>query len=489
MNDYCLGKLLLEMKKNYVDQPVFQLVKTEDKLCNIMYSDFLSDLCINVDKVTQFNAKRIAIIGHNSYEWIINTLSLLLAGKTLILMNPDLDDEDILHLLEYADAECAFLPQNMQEEFRFIEKRIRTEYFGDREETKKNIIGEEKMLAQLPIKESEFLCFTSGTSKSSKGVVINTEMLMKHVLLVQKEAILPFRSKERIFMPLPLYHIYGLTFLFHIMAMGSTFCLVDSPRHLVRDAALMKPHCALLVPSMIEVLFRRSDLMPELHTVISGGGSCRKEQADLVRSKNVNFLNGYGSSESIAMVLLGKSNMDEQWMKPLSCVQCEVSNEGELLICSPYHFKEYYKKPEDTRLTLEGDIIHTGDAACMNEQGFVRIMGRLRDTIVMENGEKIHAEDMDSMLTSLEGVQEAAIVYSSKLGLTAVIVPESMGQEERIREKIALYNKNTGFLLRIRHIWCRIEKLPRTTTGKLKRFQLEKEYELLMEGRTFEKKR
>lgn len=125
----------------------------------------------------------------------------------------------------------------------------------------------------------------------------------------------------------------------------------------------------------------------------------------------------------------------------------------------------------------------------MNEQGFVRIMGRLRDTIVMENGEKIHAEDMDSMLTSLEGVQEAAIVYSSKLGLTAVIVPESMGQEERIREKIALYNKNTGFLLRIRHIWCRIEKLPRTTTGKLKRFQLEKEYELLMEGRTFEKKR
>ena len=105
MNDYCLGKLLLEMKKNYVDQPVFQLVKTEDKLCNIMHSDFLSDLCINVDKVTQFNAKRIAIIGHNSYEWIINTLSLLLAGKTLILMNPDLDDEDILHLLEYADAE------------------------------------------------------------------------------------------------------------------------------------------------------------------------------------------------------------------------------------------------------------------------------------------------------------------------------------------------------------------------------------------------
>ena len=65
------GKYKIEMKKNYVDQPVFQLAKTEDKLCNIMYSDFLSDLCINVDKVTQFNAKRIAIIGHNSYEYIV----------------------------------------------------------------------------------------------------------------------------------------------------------------------------------------------------------------------------------------------------------------------------------------------------------------------------------------------------------------------------------------------------------------------------------
>ena len=233
---------------------------------------------------------------------------------------------------------------------------------------------------------------------------------------------------------------------------------------------------ALLVPSMVELLIKKPELLPDLKAIITGGGACRAEVADTVRKHGITYLNGYGSSESIAMTFLSVPGEDEQWMKPLSCIQCGVSEDGELWIRTPYHFDEYYKRPEDTKRSLDGDVIWTGDAAVMNEKGYIHLIGRLRDMIVMENGEKIHAEDMDNILAGMEHVAEAAVVYSTEYGMSAAVVPDSMEHKESIQQQVAAYNKDTSPQLRIRHLWVRETKLPRTTTGKLKRYQLENEF-------------
>ena len=109
--------------------------------------------------------------------------------------------------------------------------------------------------------------------KSSKGVVINTETLVNHVRLVVKEAVLPMYRDDKWFMPLPLYHIYAFTFLFHIMAVGTTLCLTPSPRYLVQAAHLFNPQVALLVPSMVELLIKKPELLPDLKAIITGGGA------------------------------------------------------------------------------------------------------------------------------------------------------------------------------------------------------------------------
>lgn len=476
MENLKLNDLLLEMRKNYTTQPVFLFSENAKRAVPVMYPDFLADLDANVKKAEKIKFKRIAIAGYNTYDWIVTAVSLLLSGKTLILLNPDLDNQDCLHLLEYTDTECVMLPDDLKQELAFLENHFSIQPFF-----KGNAINNPPRRNNMepiifPDHKSEFLCFTSGTSQSSKAVVINTETLVRHIRLSLKEAVLPLHKNVKCFMPLPLYHIYALTFLFHPIAAGSTLCLSASARRFTQDAVLFNPDVSLLVASMVEAVVSCSDQMPSLKYIITGGGACRSEVADMARAKGLIYYNGYGSSESIAMTFLSVPDGDEQWMKPLSCIQCGVSDEGELWIKTPYHFDEYYKKPEDTRRTLKGDVIWTGDAALQNEQGYIHLIGRLRDTIAMENGEKIHAEDMDYKLSSLKHSEDAAVVYSPEYGMAAVIVPDLFENKEEIESQIDSYNKTTSPQFRIRHLWFREEKLPRTSTGKLKRYQLADEF-------------
>lgn len=99
----------------------------------------------------------------------------------------------------------------------------------------------------------------------------------------------------------------------------------------------------------------------------------------------------------------------------------------------------------------------------------------MRDTIVLENGEKIHAEDTDAELNLLDGVLEAAVLgVNGQLAAAIVKRPES--SEDEILSSLKVWNRQKNVYARIGRIWFYPKSFPRTTTGKLKRFQMEKEY-------------
>ena len=95
-------------------------------------------------------------------------MSLLLSGKTVILMNPDLGDQDFLHLLEYTDTECVMLPDELKKELVFLEKNFRIESFFNGKAADGNSHTDNADNIAFPDCKSEFLCFTSGTSKAQK---------------------------------------------------------------------------------------------------------------------------------------------------------------------------------------------------------------------------------------------------------------------------------------------------------------------------------
>lgn len=470
-----LGKWLLEMKANYQENPAFLVPAPEGGTKQIRYQEFLMDLRRGTRQAMEMAAQRVAVISYSPYEWMVTAFSLLLAGKTLILINPDLGDQELMSLLRYTDAQAVCVSGDLWDEMGFLGGCCTLSAMCGAAE-REDALAEEA-IGQLPAKKSELICFTSGTLSSAKGVVIETEMLVKHSRLIQKEKILPFKALDRVFIPVPLYHMYGLTFLTYILAEGAVGCFSTSPRYLVQQAAGCDPQVAVLVPSMIRPLFSEGHPMPHLRAITLAGSAFGKDLADLARAQQVKVYNTYGSSETVGIIMASHPDEDEQWMYPFSFVQYKLGEKNELCVNLPYHLREYYKKPKETQAVLNGDMLYTGDAVCLSETGAVKIMGRIREMIVMENGEKIHAEDMDQMLMAMKGVREGAIVYSAASGINAVVVPVGMHQKKEIHQGVEKYNQSVGPQFRIRQLWIREQALPRTVTGKLQRRQLQKQYE------------
>ena len=113
--------------------------------------------------------------------------------------------------------------------------------------------------------ETDFMCFTSGTSSSSKGVVISTNALS--ICVREAEGVIPGKRGERYFLPLPLHHIYGFTEVFHVLKRGGTLCLGRGGQYLTEDIGLMDPHIAFFVPTMLQFLLKKKTLPQHLHSV------------------------------------------------------------------------------------------------------------------------------------------------------------------------------------------------------------------------------
>lgn len=433
----------------------------------ISYEQFLEDV-EQVRKICAgFPEKRIGLSGGNSYDWIIMATSLLLENKQLVLFDVNLQDDDFLHLVEYSDVEALISPDDLREQLDFISKAIAMYSYPS--------------LKQYKLKEdskrndsrASFMCFTSGTSKSSKGVVISIDSLVRIVELAAGS--LPGGRGQRYFVPIPLHHIYAFTTVFHIMMNGGTVCLGTSPRQFQKELEAFDPHAAFMVPSMLRFLLEWNLTSPSLSCVVTGGSPCPKGLSLQAVDRGLIYYNFYGLSETLGWIANSVPGQDVKWLKPIAGVSFFCDEEGELGILLPAHMDEYYKKKEDTENVLDGDIFRTGDSCIVNEEGCACILGRVRDTIVLENGEKIHAEDKDQELLSLPYIKDAAVFHTQK-GLVAAIVPDDEMKWDEICEMLERHDQKQSPFQRIRRYWHYIGELPRTSTGKLKRFLLENEY-------------
>ena len=144
-------------------------------------------------------------------------------------------------------------------------------------------------------------------------------------------------------------------------------------------------------------------------------------------------------------------------------------------ICMADAIMEYYKDPEATAATLRDGTVHTGDMGYLDDQGRLHLIGRKKNMIVMENGEKVFCPDVDRELSALPGVKEAAVIYVDGR-LIAVVALEKGATEEGILQSIATYNSLQPYYRRMRDTWIYGEKLPYTSSGKLHRSKLEREY-------------
>lgn len=474
----CLVNLLLESRKKFEETPIF-LYREEEELRSIFFSRFLRDLQIRQGEYREWPQKRIGLWAYNSYEWIVSATALLLAGKTAILLDGNLGIRQLTDLSRYTDAELLIVGREMAAEKEKIPPSFSVYMLPETASASGSIC--EKELEDLPEPSAdweeepgEFICFTSGTSKSSKGVVIKGETLC--ACARGYGSIVGDRCRTY-YLPLPYHHIYAFTFLFGLMYQGKTNCIGQMGRYLIEDMEAMKPEALVCVPAILSYLLNRDYFPEQLSLIFTGGSSLRPDTGRKILQKGIELRNCYGSSETLGAVAVSAADKGNQWLKPINGVRFVSRGNGELGIVLPCHMEEYYKKPEDTGCVLEkkSGIFWTGDSGEIDEDGCVRIRGRLRDMIVLENGEKVHAEDTDKELAEFPGVREAAVIGING-ELVAVFVTKTAGEQKQIENALKNYNREHPAAVRIRKIWLREKEFPRTTTGKLRRIALEQEY-------------
>ncbi|MFN3750963.1 MAG: AMP-dependent synthetase/ligase [Thiobacillus sp.] len=323
------------------------------------------------------------------------------------------------------------------------------------------------------------LVYTSGTTGRPKGVMLTHENLLWNAYYASQCA--RFDPHEVLLSFLPLSHTLERTGGYYLpMLLGAEVAYARSIAQLAQDLQTIRPTILISVPRIYErvharildslekkgaaarALFRlavwvgwrrfeRSQgraawtpeqlLWPLLHKLvagnvteklggklklaISGGAALCPQIARVFIGLGVPIIQGYGLTEASPVVTVNRpeSNVPSSIGQPLPGVEVKIGDDSELLTRSRCVMRGYWKNEEATRAVIDAEgWLHTGDQARVDADGHYTIIGRIKDIIVLSNGEKVSPADMESAILLDPLFEQVMIVGEGKPYLAAIIV-------------------------------------------------------------------
>lgn len=334
----------------------------------------------------------------------------------------------------------------------------------------------------------KILFFTSGTTSRSKAVVLTGESLAQSAY--NGASMLPLTPNDTLLCILPLSHVFGFVCsLLWGISCGASVALGRGRRHLFDDFTFYHPTAVAVVPQMLEIFLRTGVFGPELQLILVGAGMCGREIIEAVRNGGRRIAFGYGLTETSSGVAMNTGGEDPYALTVCPDDEIRVNSEGELEIrADTCMMKGYYKMPGDTAEVLRDHWLRTGDLGSVDEDEHVRVFGRRNDVLVLSSGMKIflpeYEEDLYRALSQECGIRELAVVQDGKDLVLAVFGTDLPA--DRILRTVRRSQQDLPLDQRIRRVTVLETVLPRTATGKLKRWELQR---LLEEEGTNVKKR
>ena len=343
------------------------------------------------------------------------------------------------------------------------------------------------------------LQYTGGTTGVAKGAMLTHRNLIANMLQVKSLMGSEMsEGREVIIAPLPLYHIYAFTF--HCMAMmliGSHNVLITNPRDLpgmVSDLARYKFTGFVGLNTLFVALCNNADFQKldfsSLKATFSGGMALQLATAE--RWKQVtgcSICEGYGMTETSPVASVNPfGNIQVGTIGiPVPSTLCKVVDDegveqpigsiGELCIKGPQVMKGYWQRQDATAEILDGDgWLKTGDIAVIQEDGFMRIVDRKKDMILV-SGFNVYPNELEDVLATLPGVLQCAAIgipdekSGEAIKVFVVVKPgESLSKEQvmdYMRANLTGYKVPKAVEFR--------DALPTTNVGKILRRELRDE--------------
>ena len=453
-----------------------------------------------------FEGKHIALIGTSSVEWIESYLGIITGCATAVPLDAALPCEELIDLINRSDSEALFLSPKHRpyleaflancpklQKVWMLQKEVEDLPSGVYSINELRDMGKSAAEdASCPDAEAiATIIFTSGTTGKSKGVMLTQNNLASNVEAVKISA----EPGTAMLSVLPIHHAFCLIMdWLKGFSQGATICINDSLLHMVRNMSIFKPDIMLMVPMMIETIYKRlSAADPQipkavlaekvfggkLQTIFTGGAHLDPYYIDRFAEYGVQILEGYGMSECSPVI---SNNTPENHKpgsigRPLENVEIRFEN-GEILVKGTSVMKGYYQMPDETAETLKDGWLHTGDKGYMDEDGYLFINGRVKNLIILSNGENVSPEEIENKL-ALNPLVAEVIVTGEENGLTARIYPEQAVVEakaldtEMIRLQLQafldVYNKSQPTYRRITGLVIRKNPFIRSTTKKIRR--------------------
>ena len=393
----------------------------------------------------------LGVLSDGSAACVIEIFAAVLAGLQVVMLDASLPDETLQALLGYADVDTLWGDEELCEEL----APCLTKGVAD---------GRGKLLF-----------FTSGTTDRSKAVVLTDHSLCQSAY--NGGAKLPLFPEDRLLCMLPLGHVFGFVCgLLWGLSCGAAVALGRGPRHYADDCMFFEPTALSAVPLLLGFLIQHRLFNPGLKLVLVGAGDCPRPLLDAAAAMGVRVSFGYGLTETSSGVAISVSG-DPFAMEICPDDTITLAEDGEILIEAPTCMMQgYYKRPADTAAALVDGVLHSGDLGRFDEEGKLHITGRKKDMLVLSDGTKLFLPEYEGELIKALAHTELAVIL---LKGRPALVYSGEGEEKAILETLRPLMAARPRGQQLARVIVTDAPLPRTATGKIKRWELQQEMETL----------
>ena len=444
----------------------------------------------------------VALWAPNLAEWPIIEYGAALAGVVLVALNPVLRPQELRYAVEHSGAVVLLHAERSRDyDLASIAATVSSDCPQLRSvislaEPKRYTAAPGAQLPEVDPLRPVMLQYTSGTTGTPKGVLLNHRALVNNAKLAMETT--EIEPGSVCLNPLPMFHTAScVTSTLGPLWLGGTEVLLERFDPTVALAAIRSEQISVVmsVPTVlgavVEATKKDTAKAPQLRTVLVGASNVPGSMIETVeRLYGASVHNLFGQTElSPVLTLTRRSDSREDVVntvgRPIPHVECRIADPetgqtvplgepGEICARGFNQFIEYYRDPESTSRAMDRDgWLHLGDLGSMDERGMITLTGRLKDLII-RGGENIAPSEIENCLVTHPAVVDASVVGlpDERWGEVVVAAVRLRNPLPDAQAELISYASGQLAKFKVPSRVVVVEEFPLTPSGKVQKFRL-----------------